>query len=53
MSSCADASPRESIEWKNLMLVAEPSPAVEQQLLATSADRTVVGQPGPWRVTTN
>lgn len=39
----ADASPRESIEWKNLlMLVRRAISAVEQQLLATPADRTLL-----------
>ena len=39
----ADASPRESIEWKNLlMLVRRAISKVEQQLLATSADRTLL-----------
>jgi hypothetical protein len=39
----ADASSRESIEWKNLlMLVRRAISTVEQQLLATSADRTLL-----------
>jgi hypothetical protein len=39
----ADASPRESIEWKNLlMLVRRAITRVEQQLLAKSADRTLL-----------
>jgi hypothetical protein len=39
----ADASPRDSIEWKNLlMLVRRAISRVEQQLLATPADRTLL-----------
>lgn len=39
----ADASARESIEWKNLlMLVRRAISEVEQQLLATPADRTLL-----------
>jgi hypothetical protein len=39
----ADASPRDSSEWKNLlMLVRRVISSVEQQLLATSADRTLL-----------